>query len=107
MSLAGHSILLDPTLAFQRLLDVAPYAGTRITHWKQQFGLFRDVLEIADQFAARLAGLKMGLLLSVAASFDDVGQNLLKLLAIHVLSPLSILLPSRSSADGLLGSAEL
>src|SRR5215467_10948878 len=83
MSRGGHSTLRGQAFALQRLLDIAPDARAWITHGQKQLGLLRDVPEIADKVAARLAGPKVGLLLHVAARLNDVGQHFLELLAIH------------------------
>ncbi len=83
MSLAGHSTLREQALSLQGLLDADPHFGAGIVHRQQELGLFGDVLEVPHQLAACRARAQVRFLFLVPATLNDVGQDLLKLLAIH------------------------
>jgi hypothetical protein len=83
MSRGGQSTLREHAFAVQRLLYVGPDLWAGFAHGQQEFGLLRNIAQIAYQFGAGRAGPQMLFFSFVPAALNDVRQYFLKLLAIH------------------------
>src|SRR3954451_18398054 len=88
------------SILFKRSLDAIPHTWRRILHRDQKFCLLSDVSEVLDQVGANRTRGQMLLLLSGAATLNDLGQVLLKFGAIHKasLSPQNLYRLVRPSA---------
>src|SRR5262249_24030575 len=84
MSPQGRSTLPEQALLMERLLNPSPNPGTGVVHGQQQLGLGGNIPQVLHQFGAGRACAQVLLFFRVPAAFDDIGQDLLEFLTVHV-----------------------
>src|SRR5262249_35517079 len=87
MSQAGHSALLHRAFTLGGVRNVGAAGGFGLAPGQQRRVFFRNVFGVAPQLPAPPAGLRVGFLLDIAATLNDVRQHFLELRAIHFCIP--------------------